>query len=175
MYAASYTYAMFYADYNSGIPSEWSPNWNNLERGPDDYYQRNRFITDAVLRGPYQTTFSLVGTFGSGLPVNPLTGKDNNGDGYNTDRPYGLGRNSFHTPSLKTVDLGLSKTFTLRERLRAETRVEALNALNSKNFITVNNTYGTGTTPASSFLTPIAGITNTDPSRQLQFVVRLLF
>ncbi|MGB8010405.1 MAG: carboxypeptidase regulatory-like domain-containing protein [Terriglobales bacterium] len=175
VYAASYTYAMFYADYNSGIPSEWYPNWNNLERGPDDFYQRNRFITDAVLRGPYQTTFSLVGTFGTGLPVNPLTGKDSNGDGYSTDRPYGFARNSFRTPALKTVDLALAKRFTLRERLSAETRVEALNSLNSKNFISVNNDYGAGTTPSSSFLTPEAGITNTDPSRQLQFVVRLLF
>jgi hypothetical protein len=176
VYSGSYAYAMFYADNNSGIPSEWWPNWDRYERGPSDFYQRHRFITDAVLRGPYQTTLSLVGNFGSGLPVNPITGVDTNGDGYNNvDRPAGLGRNSFFTPSQKTVDVALAKKFTLRERLSAETRVEALNVFNSKNFVNVRNVYGTGTTPSSTFLTPIAGITNTDPSRQLQFVVRMLF
>ena len=166
---------MFFADYNSGIPSEWWSNWNDLERGPSDFYQRHRFIADAVLRGPYKTTLSVVGNFGSGLPVNPLTGQDDNGDGYRSDRPVGLSRNSFHTPAQKTVDLAVAKQFTVRDRLLAETRVEALNVLNSKNFINVNNNYGGGATPSSSFLTPLPGIANTDPSRQLQFVVRLMF
>ena len=175
MYAASYTYAMFYSDYNSGVPSEWYPNWNSLERGPDDFYQRNRFIMDAILRGPYQTTLSLVGNFGSGLPVNPITGLDNNGDGYTLDRPFGFSRNSFRTPAHKTVDVGLGKNFKLREKLSAEARIDATNVLNSKNFTTVNNVYGNTGIPKSSFLTQEAGIDNTDPSRQLQFVLRLLF
>ncbi|HVM92647.1 MAG TPA: hypothetical protein VMT67_07540 [Terriglobales bacterium] len=117
----------------------------------------------------------MIGDFGSGLRVNPLTGQDDNGDGYKADRPLGMGRNSFHTPAEKTVSMALAKQFELRERLRAETRVEALNIFNSKNFITVNSTYGEGTTPASTFLSPMAGVANTDPSRQLQFAVRLLF
>jgi hypothetical protein len=175
VFSGSYAYAMFYADYNSGVPNEWLPSWDRYERGPSDFYQRHRFIADAVLRGPYQTTLSLVGNFGSGLPVNPITGKDNNGDGYTVDRPVGSGRNSFFTPSQKTVDVALAKKFTLREKLSAETRVEALNAFNSKNFVNINNKYGDGAAPVSTFLTPNAGITNTDPSRQLQFVVRLLF
>ena len=175
VYAASYTYAMFYSDYNSGVPSEWYPNWNSLERGPDDFYQRNRFIMDAILRGPYQTTLSLVGNFGSGLPVNPITGLDNNGDGYTLDRPFGFSRNSFRTPAHKTVDVGLGKNFKLREKLSAEARIDATNVLNSKNFTTVNNVYGNTGIPKSSFLTQEAGIDNTDPSRQLQFVLRLLF
>jgi hypothetical protein len=175
VFSASYATAMFYADYNSGIPSEWWPNWNRLERSPSDFNQRNRFIFDAVLRGPYKTTLALTGDFSSGLPVNPLTGQDDNGDGYSADRPVGFGRNSFRTPSQKTVNVALAKQFTLRERLRAETRIEALNVFNSKNFINVNNNYGEGATPSSSFLTPLAGITNTDPSRQLQFAIRFLF
>src|SRR5262249_10938541 len=168
VWAASSATAMFYADYNSGIPSEWWPNWNALERSPGDFYQRQRFIADAVLHGPYATMFSLVGNFGSGLPVNPLTGKDDNGDGYTADRPVGLSRNSFRTPLEKTVDVALAKQFAVRERFRAEARVEALNVFNSKNFINVNSTYGEGATPSSSFLSPLAGISNSDPSRQLQ-------
>jgi len=118
---------------------------------------------------------SPVGNFGSGLPVNPLTGQDDNGDGYTADHPVGMGRNSFRAPALKTVDISVGKQFTLLERFRADTRIEALNVLNSKNFINVNSTYGESTTPASSFLTPLAGIANTDPSHQLQLVVRLSF
>ena len=91
------------------------------------------------------------------------------------DRPLGFGRNSFFTPAHKTVDIAVAKQFTLRERLSAETRVEALNVFNSRNFVNVNNIYGNGPAPLSTFLAPKAGITNSDPSRQLQFVVRLIF
>jgi hypothetical protein len=173
--AGSYSYAMFYADYNSGVPNEWVSGWDKNERGPSDFYERNHVVANAVLHGPYKSNLSLVGNFGSGLPVNPITGTDNNGDGYTVDRPVGLARNSFRTPTQKTVDAAISKKFSLREKLQAETRFEALNAFNSKNFITVNNTYGNGAKPASTFLAPKAGVGNTNPSRQLQFVVRLLF
>lgn len=175
VYAGSYATAMFYADYNSGIPSEWWPNWNELERSPSDFYQRHRVVGDAILKGPYKTTLAMSGDFGSGLPVNPLTGKDDNGDGYTSDRPVGLGRNSFRTQAEKTVNLALAKKIPLHERFQAEARAEALNLMNSKNFLAVNSTYGEGATPSASFGTPLTGVANTDPSRQLQFVVRLIF
>jgi len=173
--SASYGYAMFYADYNSGVPNEWVPGWDRYERGPSDYYQRNHFIADAILNGPYKTKLSMVGNFGSGLPVNPITGVDNNGDGYTVDRPVGAGRDSFRAAAQKAIDAAVAKKFSLRGKLSIETRIEALNFLNSKNFITVNNTYGNGATPAATFLAPKAGIGNTNPSRQLQFAVHLLF
>jgi hypothetical protein len=175
VYSGSYAYAMFYADYNSGVPSEWFTDWEKFERGPSDFYQRHHFIADAVLHGPSRTTLSLVGNVGSGLPVNPITGVDNNGDGYTVDRPVGFGRNSFRTPPQKTFDVSLAKALKVRKRLSEETRLEALNVLNSKDFTTVNNVYGNGATAAATFLAPKAGIDNSDPSRQLQFVVRLLF
>jgi len=175
VFAGSYATAMFYSDYNSGVPSEWWPDWNQLERSPSDFYQRHRLVADAILHGPYRTTLALSGDFGSGLPVNPLTGKDDNGDGYTSDRPVGLGRNSFRTATQKTVNVALAKQIRLHERFRAETRVEALNVANSKNFVNVNNTYGEGSAPATGFRKPLTGVANTDPSRQLQFAVRLIF
>jgi hypothetical protein len=42
-------------------------------------------------------------------------------------------------------------------------------------FIKLNNIYGEGPAAAVSFLTAIAGITNADPSRQFQFLLRILF
>ena len=175
VFSGSYTYAMFYADYNSGVPSEWYPNWDRFERGPSDFYQRHRFIADTILHGPYKTMLSLVGNFGSGLPVNPITGVDNNGDGYSVDRPVGLGRNSFRTLSQKTLDMAISKQFAVRDRMSIEARAEGLNILNSRNFITVNNIYGNAVQPLGSFLAPLAGVSNTDPSRQWQGVARVRF
>lgn len=102
-------------------------------------------------------------------------------DGADANKPYfypwpvGLARNSFRTPPQKSVDVAVAKQFVLHEGLRAETRVEALNIFNSKNFINVNNTYGEGAAPSPSFLSPLPGISNTDPSPQVQFAVRLLF
>jgi hypothetical protein len=175
VFSGSYTYSMFYADYNSGIPSEWLPDYDRYERGPSDFYQRHRFIADTVLHGWYSTTLALVGNFGSGLPVNPITGVDNNGDGYTVDRPVGLGRNSFHAPAQRTMDVSLAKQFPLHDRLALDIRAQAFNVLNSRNFIAVNNIYGNGAAPIASFLAPEAGITNSDPSRQLEGVVRFRF
>lgn len=47
--------------------------------------------------------------------------------------------------------------------------------LNHQNLIKVNNIYGEGPTPLATFLAPVAGITNADPSRQIQFATRVLF
>lgn len=175
MLSASYSYAMFYADYNSGVPNEWWPNWDQYERGPSDFYQRNHFVGDAILHGPARTQFSLVGNFGSGLPVNPLTGVDNNGDGYSVDRPVGMGRNSFRTPALKSVDMAASREFALGERFRLDARAQALNLTNSRNYINVNNIWGNTDTVLGTFLAPKPGIGNTNPSRQLEFVARVRF
>jgi hypothetical protein len=175
MLSASYSYAMFYADYNSGVPNEWWPGWDKYERGPSDFYQRNHFIADAILHGPSKTTLALVGNFGSGLPVNPITGIDNNGDGYTVDRPVGYGRNSFRTPALRSVDMAVSRKFHLCNKVHLNARVQALNLLNSRNYINVNNTFGNGATAASTFLAPKAGIGNTNPSRQLEFVAHIVF
>jgi hypothetical protein len=175
VYAGSYTYSMFYADYNSGVPSEWLPDYDRYEQGPSDFYQRHRFIADPVLHGWYKTTLALVGTFGSGLPVNPITGVDNNGDGYTVDRPVRLGRNSFFAPAQRTMDVSLARQFTLHDRLGLDLRAQAFNVLNSRNLIVVNNSYGNGAAPIASFLAPEAGITNSDPSRQLKGVARIRF
>jgi hypothetical protein len=110
--------------------------------------------------------------------VNPITGRDNNGDSYTVDRPVGLGRNSFRGPRQFDVDLAASRTWRLSAiapRLKVELRVEAFNVLNHQNLIKVNNTYGEGPSPLATFLAPVAGITNVDPARQLQFALRVGF
>ena len=58
---------------------------------------------------------------------------------------------------------------------RLQLRLEAFNLLNRRNFTRVNNIYGEGPSPVATFLAPVAGIANADPSRQLQLTVRTRF
>jgi hypothetical protein len=104
-----------------------------------------------------------------------LTGDDTNGDGYRVDRPAGFARNSFRTPMQASFDASFVRRLALREHVRLELRAEVFNLFNRSNFIKLNNIYGTGETPAATFLTPIAGIANSDPGRQFQFGARLIF
>lgn len=172
--SSSATYSMFYADANSGIPNEWN-NWGSAERAPSDFYQRHRFAGNGLVRLPLDFQFAATAIVGSGLPVNPLTGKDNNGDTYSVDRPFGFGRNSFRTPIQTQFDASLSRRFWLNEQIAIEARVEAFNVINRNNYIEVNKVYGEGPAPVATFLQPIAGVTKTDPSRQFQFGLKLHF
>jgi hypothetical protein len=74
-----------------------------------------------------------------------------------------------------SVDASLGKTLRIGEKFRVEARTEISDLLNRNNYITVNNIYGQGATPLATFLSPIAGINNVDPSREIQFVLRLLY
>jgi len=49
------------------------------------------------------------------------------------------------------------------------------NVLNKANYINLNNVYGNTGVARGTFLAPIAGVTNTDPARQLQIALRLWF
>ena len=172
--ASSSLYTSFYGDANGGVPNEWN-NWGSAERGPSDFHQRHRATANGSLNLPYGFRFIATGIFATGLPVNPLTGTDNNGDGYSADRPAGFGRNSFRGPHQVQIDTAIQKTIRVNERLRLDLRTEFYNLINRNNYINVNNVYGDTAAPRATFLQPIAGVTNTDPSRQIQFALRLWF
>jgi len=69
----------------------------------------------------------------------------------------------------------LARRFALGEGVSLELRGEVFNVFNHSNFIKLNNTYGNAATPDPKFLTPLAGIQNSDPGRQFQFAARLVF
>jgi hypothetical protein len=175
VWSSSIAYSMFYADANSGVPSEWWNDWDRYERGPSDFNQPHRLVADAAFRLPSDSQIAVVAVAASGLPVNPITGRDNNGDSYTVDRPIGLDRNAFRGPAQFNIDLAAGKQFRVAPRWRAEARLEIFNLLNRANFIRVNNIFGEGPTPVATFLAPVAGITNADPSRQVQFAFKLSF
>jgi outer membrane receptor protein involved in Fe transport len=174
VYSSALTDSMFFGEADTGIPNQFRVPLN-LERGPSDFHQRHRFVSHGLLELPFQSQISFVATLGSGLPINAITGVDNDGDGYRFDRPVGFSRNSFRTPLQATFDASLAKRFQVREGLRLELRAEAFNLFNRNNYIKLQNIYGNSITPRTDFLTPLAGVQNSDPARQFQFGARLLF
>jgi outer membrane receptor protein involved in Fe transport len=174
VYSSALTDSMFFGEADTGIPNQFRVPLS-LERGPSDYHQRHRFVSHGLLELPFESQISFVATLGSGLPINAITGVDNDGDGYRFDRPVGFSRNSFRTPMQATIDLSLAKRVQVREGVRLELRAEAFNLFNRNNYIKLQNIYGNSNTPRADFLSPLAGLQNSDPARQFQFGARLLF
>jgi hypothetical protein len=151
------------------------------ERAASDFHQRHRFVAQGTAALPWQTTLTTVATLASGLPVNALTGADNNGDTILADRPINpatgvpFARNAFRGPRHTSFDVSLAKAVALSERARLELRADVFNLFNGSNFYSFNRTYGNGATPAATFRQPFAGVSNVDPGRQFQFAVRMIF
>lgn len=175
IYAAALTYSVFQGEGTTGVPSDWYRPKSG-EYGPTDFNQRHRSVSYGTLHLPFAAHLTGVLTAAAGLPVNPITGVDNNRDGYaTTDRPVGFSRDSFRTPKEISVDLSAGKRVALSRKVSVDLRLDAFNLLNHSNFVKVNNVYGNGAVASSKFLKPLAGLNNTDPGRQLQFGARLLF
>ena len=174
VYASAMTDAMFFGEADTGIPDQFRLS-DRREWGPSDFHQRHRLVAHGLVALPHDTQVSFVATLASGLPINPVTGLDDNGDGYRADRPVGFARNSFRTPAQSSFDTSLAKRFSLREGIKLELRGEVFNVFNHTNYIKLNNIYGNAATPAATFLAPLAGVQNADPGRQFQFGARLIF
>jgi hypothetical protein len=117
-------------------------------------------------------SFSGIVSLKSGLPADPQAGTDLNGDGFTTDRPGALARNSFRLPASKTVDLSLAKTIALGGPNQLEVRMDVFNLFDAFNVTGVNNTYGRVVgSPVATFMQP----TRVSNPRQLQFAVRYRF
>jgi outer membrane receptor protein involved in Fe transport len=174
VYSSALTTSMFFGEPDTGVPNLFGVA-ENLERAPSDFHQRHRFVSHGLVETPWATQVSFVATLASGLPVNPLTGLDDDGDGYRADRPVGFSRNSFRTPPQASFDASLAKRLKLRESARLELRAEVFNLFNRSNFIKLNGTYGNRSAADAKFRTPLAGVQNVDPGRQFQFGARLVF
>jgi hypothetical protein len=161
-------------DHLGANPQEWS-DVQRGERGPSDFLQRHRLAANGSILLPGNFQMSAIIIAASGLPVNALTGVDNNGDSLNRDRPAGFGRNAFRGTPQRSLDLSLSRQVVITERTRLELRADGFNFLNDQNYYSFNTVYGNGSTPAATFLRPLAGVANVDPARQFTFAVKFLF
>lgn len=161
-------------DHLGANPNEWS-NAVKAERALSDFAQRHRFVGSGLVRLPWGLQFAATATIGSGLPVNAVTGADNNGDTTVVDRPAGMGRNTFRGTPHRSLDVSLVKTVALGEKSRLELRGDAFNISNNQNYYRFNNVYGNGAAPAAAFLRPIGGVANVDPARQFTFGAKFVF
>ena len=182
LYSNATTDSMFFGEPNTGVPNDWNGNLG-LEHAASDFHQRHRFVGHGLIEMPWKTQASFVLTLASGLPVDPRTGVDNNGDSNIVDRPFNpatgaiFARNSFRTPKQFSLDLSLAKRIAISENLKLEFRAEGFNLTNHSNLIRVNTTYGNTADgkALATFRAPIAGVSNSDPARQFQAGLRLIF
>jgi outer membrane receptor protein involved in Fe transport len=148
------------------------------ERGRSDNDQRHRLTLSGTLRAPRSIDgslvhrlaegwlFSYVYTYTSGLPFNIQLPNDRNGDTNFNDRPAGVGRNAGEGFDYKSLDLRLSRTFTLGGGLSIEAILDAFNVLNRANYQVPNNIFGSPT---------FGRATAVNEPRQFQLGLRLLF
>lgn len=160
-------------DHHGANPNEWS-DVIDAERAVGEFSQPHRLVAYGTATVPGAVQLSGVLTVASGVPVNALTGIDNNGDTTNTDRPAGFERNAFRGPGQSRLDIAASRQITVGPS-RLELRAELFNVFNHANYFRLNNVYGNGADPLPTFLQPIGGVGNVDPGRQLQLVLRVLF
>ncbi len=100
-----------------------------------------------------------------------MNGTDRNFDTNFNDRPAGVGRNTGRGFDYASLDLRLSKTFRIKDRVSVEALAESFNTLNRANWQLPNNIFGAGATPLASFGRPTAAA---DP-RQIQLGLRVSF
>jgi hypothetical protein len=154
------------------------------ERGLSDNDQRHRLSISGSLEAPGRARrasllrealagfrLSYIFTYGSRLPFNIQTGTDRNFDTNVNDRPAGTARNTGRGFANASLDLRLSRTFRLSDRVGLEAIAEGFNVLNRANLQLPNNIFGTGRTPLPNFGQPNAAA---DP-RQIQLGLRLGF
>jgi hypothetical protein len=147
----------------------------SAERGPSDNDQRHRLVVSgnvggSAVRRLAGLQFGYVVSYATGVPFNVVAGSDLNNDTNNNDRPAGVRRNDRRQAVVSTVDLRVSRVFSIRGQ-RLEAMLDAFNMFNRVNILAVNNVFGTGATPSASFGQPtLAG----DP-RQIQLGVRWSF
>jgi len=181
---ASYTWSHALDTVDPDIPGQ-NPNDPNFtgreELGPAIFDQRHRFVLSGTFVAPLDIQIGGVGTFGSGLPYNIVTGTTNSGDtGATTDRPVVDGvvipRNAGRGRAIYDVSPFIERRFPLGgERVALNLRAEAFNVFNHPNFVGYVGTWGNDATAPASLGTPLTGITNQLPARSLQFLVTLSF
>ncbi len=126
---------------------------------------------EGLRRALHGFQLSYIYTYASRLPFNVLLGSDRNFDTNNNDRPLGVGRNTGRGFDFASLDMRLSRSFRVTERLGLEVMAEGFNLFNRANFGVPNNTFGSGSSPLATFGQPTAAF---DP-RQLQFGLKLSF
>ena len=170
------------------------------ERAVSADYVKHRFVANATLEGPKHLN-PIVNGWQMGMIVSLETphyftkfaGFDSNGDIFGNNDRVGIDpRNTFQGDGYQSVDMRISRTFKLTEKIRLEGIAEAFNLLNTLNIRFFNTAYGAAdfcnfaTDPVAQGCTPTpSGNREGSPNpsygtpraifnpRQVQFALRL--
>ena len=184
-------------DYNSAYEPHLQWDARN-ELALSHFHRGHRFVANAVAQSPWKAArgrgfrhnliadFSLAGVIvaRSFAPFNLNTGFDSLGDRHtDTHRPWGLGRNAGIGPAFFGMDMRLTRSLPLAERVDLKIVAEVFNLLNRTNFRAVNGVVGDMAlqdvpdrpTGRRGNVTDPFSFTSTFDPRQFQLSLRLAF
>lgn len=168
----------FSPDFPTGYPSD--PHDIEAEYGYARGHERYRIVLSGIFHGPWGLQFAPIYEYGSGQPWTRRLGYDANGDGKNSDRPAGVGRNEEDGPAFRQLSLRLTKAFEVPGFGQLEAIAEAFNVTNVTNYDVQSVVSGqfltapTATAPATP--NPRFGQFNsTLPPREFQLGLRWVF
>ena len=148
--------------------------WQDYGRSDDD--QRHRFTLDGNIRMPRGLQLSGATQYYSPLPLNAIAGSNTIQGTAARPAPGGgfIGRNVHSGFAFSTVSARVSWSHALRERWKVTAVAEAFNAMNHRNNLFPNGTFGAGaypTSPMPTFGTPTA----VGEPRSFQLALRLSY
>lgn len=171
----------FSPDFPTGYPND--PANIEAEYGRARGDERYRIVLSGVFHLPMGFLVSPIYEYGSGQPWTHRLGYDFNGDGKNSDRPPGVGRNTMDGPPFRQLSLRLTKGFAVSGFGQLEAIAEAFNVTNVTNYDVQSISGGeflsgpTAANPnAAAVKNPRYGLFNaTLPPREFQLGVRWVF
>lgn len=184
-------------DYNSSYEPHLQWDARN-ELALSHFHRGHRFVANVVAQSPWKAgkgrgfrhnllsdfAFSGVILARSFAPFNLNANFDTIGDRHtDTHRPWGLGRNVGVGPAFFGMDIRLTRSFSLTERVAMRISGEAFNLLNRTNFRAVNGIVGNMTleqvpdrpTGRRGNVTDPFSFTSAFDPRQFQLSLRLTF
>jgi carboxypeptidase family protein/TonB-dependent receptor-like protein len=178
----------FSPDFPTGYPNDPADAEQEWGRARGD--ERFRFVMSGVFHAPWKMTVAPILEYGSGQPWTHRLGFDYNGDGKNSDRPAGVGRNTMSGPHYKNVSLRLTKDVPFAGFGSMQVIAEAFNLFNFTNYdvqSVVGAEFLAGPTianPKAAYVPnvdPVTGksrfgtFTATLPAREIQLGVRWVY
>lgn len=97
----------FSPDFPTGYPND--PANIGAEYGRARGDEHYRLVVSSILHAPYGFVVAPIWEYGSGQPWTHRLGYDYNGDGKNSDRPLGVGRNTMNGPPFRQLSLRVTK------------------------------------------------------------------
>ncbi|HEV8434870.1 MAG TPA: carboxypeptidase regulatory-like domain-containing protein [Thermoanaerobaculia bacterium] len=122
----------FSPDFPTGYPNDPADPEGEWGRARGD--EHFRFVASGVFHAPWKLTVAPILEYGSGQPWTQRLGYDFNGDGKNSDRAVGVGRNTMEGPKFKSISLRLTRDIPFSGFGSAQIIAEAFNLTNFKNY-----------------------------------------